>query len=101
MGLNSAVPVLVGPFSGPIHGLSIINNKLRDVMRERGMPYRTIDLSPGQWRRGPGYHLTRAGRTVLGLLHTLVGPLASKRRRYVMSVDGGPGLAHNIALALA
>lgn len=101
MRLNSAVPVLVGPFSGPVHGVSIINNRLRDILRERGLAFRTIDLSPGQWRRGPGYHITRAARTLLGVLHILAGPLTARRKCYVMSVDGGAGLIYNVALALA
>jgi glycosyltransferase involved in cell wall biosynthesis len=101
MGPKSAVPVLVGPFSGPVHGVSIINNQLREVMRERGAVFRTIDLSPGRWLWSPFYHLTRAARAVRGVLRILAAPLAAQRRRYIMSVDGGLGLAYNIALALA
>ncbi len=63
--------------------------------------FRTIDLSPGRWRRSPFYHLTRAARTVSGVLRILAGPLTAECRRYIMSVDGGLGLAYNIALALA
>ena len=101
MGPKSAVPVLVGPFSGPVHGVSIINNQLREVMRDRGVLFRTIDLSPGRWRWSPFYHLTRAASTLTGVLRILAGPLTAERRRYIMSVDGGLGQAYNVVLALA
>jgi glycosyltransferase involved in cell wall biosynthesis len=95
-----AIPVLVGPFPGPVHGVSMINAKLAGRMQAQGQPPACIDLSPGASHRGVAYHLTRAGRVLLGTFRILAAPLRG-RHRYVMSVDGGFGLAYNVLMALA
>ena len=96
----ATIPVLVGPFPGPVHGVSVINAKLADRMQAQGLAAGRIDLSPGVWSRGLAYHLTRAGRVLGGVFRILAAPLRG-RCRYVMSVDGGFGLAYNGLLALA
>lgn len=98
MGDKPIRPVLIGPFSGPIQGVSIIGNSLRAVMESRGLTPAIIDLSPGWRRRGPGYHAVRAARTACGVARILGAALAGPRRRYVMNLDGGAGLIYNIAL---
>lgn len=70
-------------------------------MRERGLAFASLDLSPGRWRKGAAYHLTRMGRTVGAGFAMLAASVAARRPRYIMSLDGGAGLAYNIALALA
>lgn len=99
MGDERVLPVLIGPFSGPVHGVSVINNALYAVMVQRGLRPAIIDLSPGSRSRGPVYHAVRMARTALGVLRILRA--ARTRRRYVMHLDGGSGLVYNIALALA
>jgi glycosyltransferase involved in cell wall biosynthesis len=94
------VPVLIGPFSGPVHGVSVINNALAALLRDRGLAFDILDLSPGRWRRGLFYHLTRMGRTIRAGLVMLAAPIAANHRRYIMSLDGGGGLVYNILLAL-
>lgn len=94
------VPVLIGPFSGPVHGVSVINNALAALLRERGLAFGILDLSPGRWRRGLFYHLTRMGRTIRAGFVMLAASVAARRRRYIMSLDGGGGLVYNILLAL-
>jgi glycosyltransferase involved in cell wall biosynthesis len=90
-----AIPVLVGPFSGPVHGVSVINARLAAAMTAQGLTMETIDLAPPSARRGLTYHAIRAWRVLRGL-----GRIAlSRNRRYVMSVDGGGGLAYNLVLA--
>lgn len=101
MGDKRTLPVLVGPFSGPVHGVSVINNALYAVMAQRGFAPVIIDLSPGLRARGPAYHAARIGRTALGMLRILGVRPAGPRRRTVMHLDGGGGLVYNIALALA
>ena len=101
MGDSCVLPVLIGPFSGPVHGVSIINNALCAIMRARGVAPAIIDLSPGLRARGPAYHAARLGRTGWGVLRVLGARLAGPRRRYVMHLDGGGGLFYNIVLALA
>jgi glycosyltransferase involved in cell wall biosynthesis len=96
----AAIPVLVGPFPGPVHGVSVINAKLEERMRARGQAAVRIDLSPGGWSRGVAYHLTRGWRVLGGIFRILMAPLQGSRR-YVMSVDGGFGLVYNGLLALA
>jgi glycosyltransferase involved in cell wall biosynthesis len=93
-----SIPVLIGPFSGPVHGVSVINNALAALLHERGLVFRTLDLSPGRWRRGLIYHLTRAMRTMRAGLFMLA-PTGARPPRYIMSLDGGGGLAYNIMLA--
>ena len=94
-----SIPVLIGPFSGPVHGVSVINNALAALLHERGLVFRTLDLSPGRWRRGLTYHLTRAMRTMRAGL-SMLAPTGVRPSRYIMSLDGGGGLAYNIMLAL-
>jgi glycosyltransferase involved in cell wall biosynthesis len=101
MGDKSALPVLVGPFCGPVHGVSVINNALYAIMAQRGPAPAIIDLSPGLRARGPAYHAARMGRTVWGVLRILGAAFSGRRRHYVMHLDGGGGLVYNIALALA
>lgn len=100
MGGKPATPVLVGPFPGPVHGVSVINAALAAMMAARGLGAGRIDLSPGARTRGLAYHATRAARALLGFARILAAPL-SDRHRYIMSIDGGAGMAYNIALALA
>ena len=69
-------------------------------MRERGLAFHILDLSPGRWRRGAGYHLTRAMRTMRAGLFMLTARTDARPQRYIMSLDGGAGLAYNIILAL-
>src|SRR5690348_1733628 len=99
MGDKRARPVLIGPFSGPVHGVSSINNALRSIMRECGLEPGIIDLSPGSHPRGLSYHLTRSARAFTGAIRVLTAPLGG-RHRYVMSLDGGGGLIYNILLAM-
>lgn len=94
------IPVLIGPFSGPVHGVSVINNALAALMSERGLAFHILDLSPGRWRRGLSYHLTRAVRTIRAGLFMLSARTGSHPQRYIMSLDGGGGLVYNIILAL-
>src|SRR6185437_955732 len=101
MGVKRVFPVLIGPFSGPVHGVSVINNALYALMVQRGFRPAIIDLSPGSRSRGLAYHAVRMGRTVWGLLRILGAALTPARRCYVMHLDGGPGLVYNLALALA
>lgn len=101
MGVKRVFPVLIGPFSGPVHGVSVINNALHALMVQRGFRPGIIDLSPGSRSRGLTYHAVRMARTVGGLLRILGAALTPSRRRYVMHLDGGPGLVYNLVLALA
>jgi glycosyltransferase involved in cell wall biosynthesis len=101
MGVKRVFPVLVGPFSGPVHGVSVINNALHTLMVQRGLRPAIIDLSPGSRSRGLTYHAVRMARTAWGVLRILGAALAPTRQRYVMHLDGGPGLVYNLALALA
>jgi glycosyltransferase involved in cell wall biosynthesis len=101
MGDKPILPVLVGPFSGPVQGVSIIGNALRAVMESRGLTPAVIDLSPGWRARGLSYHAVRAARTACGLAGIFGAVLTGSRRRYVMNLDGGAGLIYNIALTLA
>lgn len=101
MGNGGFIPVLIGPLSGPVHGVFIINNALHAAMVQHGLSPMTIDLSPGLRSRGPAYHLVRMARTVAGVLRVLGAALAGKRLRAVMHLDGGAGLIYNIVLTLA
>lgn len=101
MGDERVLPVLIGPFSGPVHGVSVINNALHALMVQRGLWPVIIDLSPGFRSRGLSYHAVRMARTVRGLVRVLGAALTRRRRRYIMHLDGGSGLVYNIALALA
>ena len=101
MGDERVLPVLIGPFSGPVHGVSVINNALHDLMVQRGLRPMIMDLSPGYRSRGPAYHAVRTARAAWGVLRILGAALTRRRRRYVMHLDGGSGLVYNIALALA
>ena len=101
MGDERVLPVLIGPFSGPVHGVSVINNALHDLMVQRGLRPVIMDLSPGYRSRGPAYHAVRTARAAWGVLRILGAALTRRRRRYVMHLDGGSGLVYNIALALA
>ena len=97
--INKAVVVVIGPFPGPVQGVSVINQKLVALLQARGATIEKIDLSPGHtsgWR----YHLTRACRAAKGIVRILFErPHGSAR--YVMSADGGMGLVYNVGLALA
>src|SRR6478609_1750354 len=101
MGDSRVIPVLIGPMSGPVHGVSIINNALRAAMVQRGLSSAIIDLSPGFRSRGLAYHVARMARTTSGVLRILGAAMAGKRRRHIMHLDGGAGLVYNIVLALA
>src|SRR5581483_10212289 len=101
MGDKRVRPVLIGPFSGPVHGVSVINNALHSLIVQRGVRPAIIDLSPGSRSRGFAYHAVRMARTAGGILRILAAAFAPTRRRYVMHLDGGPGLVYNLALALA
>jgi glycosyltransferase involved in cell wall biosynthesis len=91
------LPVLVGPFPGPVHGVSVINAKLAERMAAGGIAPLRIDLAPPAGARGLAYHLTRAARTLAGIARILT----AGRRRYVISLDGGWGLFYNLLLAVA
>ncbi len=93
--------MLIGPLSGPVHGVCVINNALRALMAQRGLAPVIIDLSPGFRTRGLAYHAVRTARTLLGVLRILGAALTGARRRHVMHLDGGAGLIYNIALALS
>lgn len=101
MGDERVLPVLIGPFSGPVHGVSIINNALHALMVQRGLRPAIMDLSPGSRSRGPIYHVVRTARAAWGVFRILGAALTRPRRRYVMHLDGGSGLVYNIALAVA
>jgi glycosyltransferase involved in cell wall biosynthesis len=100
MGDKPVFPVLIGPFSGPVHGVCVINNALRALMEQRGLHPVIIDLSPGTWR-GIGYHAVRAGRAAWGALRMLGAAAQGRHLRHIMSLDGGGGLAYNMLLVLA
>jgi glycosyltransferase involved in cell wall biosynthesis len=70
-------------------------------MVQRGVRPAIIDLSPGFRSRGLVYHVVRMARTAWGVLRILGAALAPTRPRYIMHLDGGPGLVYNLALALA
>jgi glycosyltransferase involved in cell wall biosynthesis len=97
MGEKRTIPVLVGPLSGPVHGVSVINAALAKAMTAQGLAVETIDLAPAHATRGLAYHATRAGRVARGMVRIAL----ARDRRFVMSVDGGGGLIYNIGLALA
>ena len=101
MASRPATPVLIGPFPGPLHGVSVINALLASRMMARAMPVRRINLAPGNVERGLAYHATRMIRVLAGVARILLIGLSGRNRRYVMSVDGGAGIYYNIALALA
>jgi glycosyltransferase involved in cell wall biosynthesis len=100
MARRPTIPVLIGPFSGPTHGVSVINRQLASRLRGKGSPVRCLDLSPGHRPRGPAYHAVRAARTGRAFLRILLAPFHG-RHRYVMSLDGGGGLLYNLVLMLA
>ena len=96
---NRTVVVIIGSFPGPVHGVSVINQKLLALLQTRDATAEKIDLSPGQasgWR----YHLTRAARAAAGIMRILFARPHGVPR-YVMSADGGMGLVYNLGLALA
>src|SRR3954470_4191050 len=95
--LQSPLPVLVGPFPGPVHGVSMINAKLAERMAAGGIAARRIYLSPPPGARDLTFHVSRTARTLAGVVRIL----AAGRRRYVISLDGGWGLFYNLLLAAA
>lgn len=93
----SCRPVIVGPFPGPLHGVSVIDAQLAERMAGKGLDPERIDLAPASARPGAAYHLGRMWKTLKGALAIL----SASRRRYVMSVDGGLGIFYNLILAKA
>jgi glycosyltransferase involved in cell wall biosynthesis len=92
--------MIVGPFPGPLHGVSVIDAKLAARMEQGGTQPGRIDLAPATARLGPAYHLGRLSKALGGALAILAARLGP-RRRYVMSVDGGLGIFYNLILAWA
>src|SRR5215472_19180476 len=90
--------LIIGSFPGPVTGVTIINQKLFDLLRMRGLGVSRIDLSPGNSRAS--YHAVRIFRTLTGMLRLLLAP-SRTRTCCIMSLDGGMGLVYNIALAAA
>lgn len=94
------IPVLIGPFPEPIHGVSLTNEKLAALIAARGLTCERIDLSPGPAQGALRYHLTRVVRTARGVWRVLMAP-SSRPRSYELSVDGGFGLIYSIAMTAA
>ena len=85
---------IVGSFRGPVTGVTVINQKLLELLQMRGLRASGIDLSPGG--KGMARHLVRTFRTLNGAFRVLFSVTAT---RYIMSLDGGLGLVYNILLA--
>lgn len=113
------VPVLVGPFPvfqreamtttgqnvaaipRPAHGgVSATNAKLSTMLDQRGIRHERIDLSSDSRKRTVFHHLIRLRRTLKGMVDILFAP-GPAVRHYDISLDGGPGLIHNILIILA
>lgn len=89
--------LIIGSFPGPLNGMNLVNQKLSEFLRTRGLRVFTIDLAPGgHWA---SYHPIRMFRTLTGLARLLFPSLP--RGCCIMSLDGGLGLIYNIALAAA
>lgn len=97
---TNAIPVLIGPFPQPYHGVTIANEKFVRRFRMRGIAVDCINISPGREKKSLSYHASRVIRTMVGILRILMAP-HSPERRYEMSVDGGLGGLYNLVLAAA
>ena len=95
--MRKAAVVVIGPFPEPIQGAALVTERLFDLLVARGARPCRIDLSPGP-ARGWAYHLTRMTRAGSGFFHILGSTVSG---RYIMSVDGGAGLAYNVLLTSA
>lgn len=94
------MPVLIGPFPAPYHGVTITNDKFQRLIQSKGLDCECINLSPGREKKDAQYVWTRTSRAISGFFRVLFAP-ASKCRNYEMSVDGGSGLIYNILIAAA
>ena len=95
--VREVLPVIVGPFPEPVHGASMIDAGLAEKMRARGIDVQCLNISASKWRRGVMRNLVRTGRVMRAIL-AIVFQARLRGARYLMSVDGGPGILYNVIL---
>lgn len=91
--------IMVGAFPPPIHGMSLINSRMSDLLRESA-DISVRDVSAGSLDRGFQYHVARVTRAIRSSMKILFGRFSAGTSMY-MSLSGGMGLVYDILFALA
>jgi glycosyltransferase involved in cell wall biosynthesis len=95
--------IIVGPFPPPVHGASLVTQRVAERLIADKLPVLLCNTSPGNSSRRLEYHLSRllayirCGRAVLHCDQKTIGPTA-----VYISLSGGLGLLYDlIIIALA
>ena len=89
-------PVIIGPFPPPVYGSAVIDAMLEADLKPRGIAVLRIDTAAGPLRPGIGYKMRRLGVFAGAVLRALAAPARSS---FLISVNGGFGLAYDIVFA--
>ena len=94
--MQSHIPVIVGPFPLPAHGVSVIDEKLAQTLAARGLAFACLDTSPGGMQRGMRYYVTKMSKILRAAWMILAAD--GTPRSYLFSLSGDFGLLFDCVL---
>jgi glycosyltransferase involved in cell wall biosynthesis len=90
--------IVIGPFPQPIHGASLITQRVAELLESEGHRVLQCNTSPREKARGIGHHLDRLRAYV-----RCIGVLLAQRRNdtVYLSLSGGAGLVYDLIVTAA
>jgi glycosyltransferase involved in cell wall biosynthesis len=88
--------LLIGPFPPPLHGMSLVNDLIRERIRHLGIHPVIINLSPKSLNRVWYARISRVPKVLLGLIRFLTHCFFNKSRTIYLSISGGYGQIYDI-----
>lgn len=89
---------MIGAFPPPVHGMSVINRAMHDLLRSSERTVEVINLSAGTLDRGFRYHMTRGCRAAWGVVRCLIS--RDRGSSVYISLSGGWGQLYEFPLLL-
>jgi glycosyltransferase involved in cell wall biosynthesis len=96
-GLVPEMIILIGPMTPPVHGQSVITDRVVQTLASDSLPILVLSTSPRPGSRGLRYHLTRL-KAYLRCFKALFENAPAPRRLVYLSLSGGWGLFYELAL---
>lgn len=88
---------VVGPLPPPVHGASVITQKIVELLQSRGVDVVALNVSPTAATRDWRWHASR----IKAYLHCYSALLAAPRRSNVyLALSGGNGLGYDLLVAV-